>query len=385
MGHHPVVSTTLGILAMFLSVFSLWAQTSQSPEGLYDAGDYYVLRDQSIVPLLRSAQEIAVRRAKTVPNQDILRASGADRVLESFDACGATTTHQIEIYSVRNITAARSGLGTLDGVMWVSPVLSVPDSGKRLLLSDQIIVQFEDESVMNGVADDVLEELASRGFEIARPPLASAPGQYLLRFDHWDAELAFAEAVLMARVPGVAWAEPNFIVDLDLHVLPNDPYFPWQQGLHNTGQNGGLINADVEASEAWDIRTGNDRLVIAIIDTGVDTGHPDLRIFRNEAEWGDGREANGVDNDGNGYADDYQGWDFYGNDNNPNPGSGPNTTDGSPSHGTACAGVAGAIGNNGLGIAGAVWKCRILPPNMLMSSAVAGVASRCRVRQLNQQ
>jgi subtilisin family serine protease len=152
-----------------------------------------------------------------------------------------------------------------------------------------------------------------------------------------------------------------------MYATPNDPLFAWQQALHNIGQNGALEDADVYAPEAWNIRTGNQRLVIAIIDTGVDTGHPDLQIFRNDSEWGNGREANGVDNDGNGYIDDYQGWDFYGNDNNPNPGS-----TAAAAHGTPCAGIAGAIGNNTVGIAGAAWKCRILPVKIWSDSAGQG-------------
>ncbi len=348
------------VLAIVVGFFSLSAQESEPPGALYDAGDHYVLRDRSVVPLLRSAREIAIKRAKTLAQQDVVRFIGAQGVIKSVDACGALTTHQIEVFSVSDLARARAALAALDDVVWVSPVLSAPDSGKRILATDEIIVQFEDDATVNGVTDTILEDLASRGLEIAREPLPSAPGQYLLRANYWDAELAMAEAVGLNRVPGIAWAEPNFVSELELYATPNDPLFAWQQALHNTGQNGAVADADVDAPEAWNIRTGNERLVIAIIDSGVDTGHPDLRIFRNDAEWGNGREANGVDNDGNGYIDDHQGWDFYGNDNNPNPGSGP----GVPAHGTACAGIAAAIGNNNLGIVGATWNCRILPVKM---------------------
>lgn len=344
-------------LVLILTAGSLLAQNSEPPEALYDAGDFYLLRDRSVVPLLRSAREIAAKRSKALPQQELVRAASAERVLTSFDAYGNPTTHQIEQYAVKDPAKARDSLAALEGVVWVSPVLATADTGKRVLLSDEIIVQFDEDMATDEAVERILEDLADRGIEVARPPLPSSPGQYLLRSLHADAEITLAEAAALFQQPGVAWAEPNFLAELETYsTIPNDPLFAWQQGLRNTGQNGATANADIRAADAWDIRTGNQRLVIAIIDTGVDTGHPDLQIFRNDAEWGNGRENNGVDNDGNGYIDDHQGWDFYSADNDPNP-----ITSAGGGHGTACAGIAGAIGNNNLGIVGAAWSCRILP------------------------
>ena len=151
--------------------------------------------------------------------------------------------------------------------------------------------------------------------------------------------------------PEVEYVEPNRrIRPLN---RPNDPHFNLQWGLHNTGQevNGaaGTEDADVDAPEAWEFRTGSVDVVVAVIDTGVDYLHPDLKdnIWRNPGEI----EGNGLDDDGNGYVDDVLGWDFV--DEDPHPMDAYN-------HGTWVAGTVGASGNNALGVAGLNWISRVM-------------------------
>lgn len=166
----------------------------------------------------------------------------------------------------------------------------------------------------------------------------------------------------------VVYAEPNYILCLGLEprslpisiptsiyesrslINTNDPYFDRQWALENTGQRGGNPEADIDALEAWGIETGESDTVIAIIDTGVDYNHPDLvdNIWINKNEI----PINGIDDDGNGFVDDVRGWDFVNNDNVPIDDFG---------HGTHCAGIVAAVGNNSIGIAGVCWNCKIMP------------------------
>lgn len=146
-------------------------------------------------------------------------------------------------------------------------------------------------------------------------------------------------AVAALRATGaVVWAEENTVGEYT--VTPNDSNFGSQWNLHNSGQTGGTSDADVDATEAWDIEDGDPSVIVAVLDSGTDHTHTDLsgNIWNNPNE-----VLNGADDDGNGFVDDVMGWDFDGNDNDPN---------GSFFHGTAVASVIGAVGNNGSFITG---------------------------------
>ncbi|MEE9369934.1 MAG: S8 family serine peptidase, partial [Sedimentisphaerales bacterium] len=158
--------------------------------------------------------------------------------------------------------------------------------------------------------------------------------------------------------PDVEYAELNYIVSINL--TPNDPYYPIQWPLNNTGQlypaSGrynsppGTPDSDIDAPEAWDISTGSSTIIVAVIDTGVDYNHRDLQsnMWVNEAEL---NGVAGVDDDENGYIDDIYGYDFINNDPNPIDDNG---------HGTHCSGVIAAEADNGLDIAGVCWDGRIM-------------------------
>lgn len=175
-----------------------------------------------------------------------------------------------------------------------------------------------------------------------------------------------------SSLPGVQYAEPNYTRTLSA-LFPDDPLFDELYGLHNTGQTGGIADADIDAPEAWDITTGSASVVVGVLDTGVDFTHPDLV---NQAWVNPGEIAgNGIDDDGNGYIDDINGWDFYDNDNDPSDTSDPLNV--SYGHGTHVAGTIAADSNNGQGVAGVAWDVkiaalRIFHNNTTTSAAIVG-------------
>ncbi len=138
----------------------------------------------------------------------------------------------------------------------------------------------------------------------------------------------------------VAYAEPNYIYRAS--IVPNDPRFSSLYGM-----------TMIRAPEAWDVQTGSKSVIVGIIDTGVDTDHKDLRenIWHNPGESGNGRENNKIDDDGNGFVDDYRGWDFIHNDNNPFD---------DHNHGSHVAGTVGAVGNNSEGVVGVCWGVSLM-------------------------
>lgn len=163
--------------------------------------------------------------------------------------------------------------------------------------------------------------------------------------------ISVAEAVERYEAsPEVEYAEPDYL--LYAQEQPNDPDFSKMYNLKNTGQYQGTIDSDIDATEAWDAATGDPGTTVAVIDSGIDTNHPDLRnnIWTNPDEI----PGNGVDDDKNTYVDDVHGWDFVNNDAGVFDGSG----DG---HGTHVAGIIAAEGNNLLGVTGINWRAKIMP------------------------
>ena len=165
--------------------------------------------------------------------------------------------------------------------------------------------------------------------------------------------------------PDVLYAQPDYIISIipdqpgsiineinsaTILSLPNDADFSYQWGFHNTGLAGGTPGADINAPAAWDISTGSNSVVVAVIDTGVLYTHSDLasNIWINTDEL----PGNGIDDDLNGYTDDIRGWNFVNSSNNPID---------DQEHGTHVSGTIGAVGNNAIGVAGVNWQVKIMP------------------------
>jgi len=160
--------------------------------------------------------------------------------------------------------------------------------------------------------------------------------------------------------PNVDFAEPNYKVEAET-IASSDPYISKQWYLDK-----------VRVWSGWEKTSGNKDTVIAILDSGVDIDHPDLldNIWVNPGEV----KNDGVDNDGNIYVDDVNGWDFIAGDNNARPDFKEwwLTKEGID-HGTIVAGIAAAVGNNARGIAGVAWEAKIMPIRVLDSSGSGDV------------
>jgi len=158
--------------------------------------------------------------------------------------------------------------------------------------------------------------------------------------------------------PMVDVAEPNLIYHINR--LPDDPLLGNLWGMKNIGQKDsqgkvGVPGVDIGMEQAWDVETGSDKMVVAVIDTGVDFTHPDLQanLWTNEAE---ANGQPGVDDDGNGVIDDIHGY-------NAITGTGDAHDD--QGHGSHCSGTIGAKGNDGKGIVGVNWDVKIMAVKFL--------------------
>jgi hypothetical protein len=159
------------------------------------------------------------------------------------------------------------------------------------------------------------------------------------------------------RAPFVRLAQFNHLVE-NRATLPNDPNFGNQWQWVNNGGGGGTADADVDADEAWDITTGGitatgDTIVVAVLEgSGANYNHVDLiaNHWRNYQEI----PGNSLDDDGNGYVDDVNGWNT----------TAGNDVIGTGGHGTNVSGMIGAKGNNGIGVSGINWNVKIMQVDM---------------------
>lgn len=213
-----------------------------------------------------------------------------------------------------------------------------------------------------------LKSLKSIGFEKSKPLKVAFGNLYKLKLtDKANLETTLKE---LNQNPDVEYAEPNYIYKVVDYVAgtPSDPKFSLLWGLKNNGNNEpgkdgnptatvGAAGADINATQAWEVQRGSKTIRVAVIDTGIDYNHPDLKdnIAVNVKEK---NGTAGVDDDGNGYVDDVYGYDFANNDADPMDGH---------SHGTHCAGTIGGVHNN-QGVAGVMAEVSLVPVKFLSDS-----------------
>ena len=197
-----------------------------------------------------------------------------------------------------------------------------------------------------------------------KAPVPALERIYKLKFDLAPNESIENVVAAYRTDRSVEYAELNHIVSTCM--TPNDPLYPLQWSLNNTGQmypaSGkynsppGTPDCDIDAPEAWDEQTGSSEIIVAVVDTGVDYNHRDLlgNLWINSDEVPD----NGVDDDNNDYIDDVYGYDFFNKDSNPIDDHG---------HGTHCSGTIAARGDNGADVAGVCWNAKIMSLKFLNS------------------
>ncbi|MFT5526729.1 MAG: subtilisin family serine protease, partial [Pirellulaceae bacterium] len=283
---------------------------------------------------------------------------------------GFDTEPNDSIDTAQSLPASGIVIGHLRGNSQLTSINTIPTNGYE---KERPPIDFESEHVAGELLVRFVDSIDAASFSSIASELGGVVTKELSLIDVAVVRLTDATEELPAAIERwinddrVLYAEPNYIVRVV--GTPNDADFSELWGLHNDAQTGGTVDADIDAPEAWDLFTGSHDVVIASIDTGVDYTHEDLvdNIWVNPVECPQGHslcEANGVDEDGNGYIDDFYGIDSFNGDADPFDDN---------SHGTHTAGTFGGVGNNGIGVAGVNWNVDIMSLKFLGAAGFGSI------------
>ena len=309
------------LLALFLSIPSPGALVAQQEQLSYRWGEEEVefLVDREIFAIEVHGPLTAGELRQTLEAATSLRIAAIDETplrglfLIRVDASVTPVT----IASVETISSL------LDGG-WATPCLRY--RGILHLPRSEILVSLADDA-----SRETLEELAAlEGITFSREFPALSP--LFLATTGASPVSSFEICRRLLDNPAVNAASPNFIIHTPPMAVPDDPLFPAQWHLQNTGQQG-LAGIDIGVVDSWGLGTGSFAVTIAIIDEGVDVGHADLVTSL----------VAGHDST-----------------NQPSPQGVPGNCATGDGHGTSCAGIAAGIGNNGIGISGVCWSASIM-------------------------
>jgi hypothetical protein len=216
-----------------------------------------------------------------------------------------------------------------------NPLFGQLKNSSPTAISDNVMVRMQ-----KGADPGILSQLVPSHFELKVQKILSQHSDiWLLNFNDENTDVKEVVATVQ-KINSVLYAQPNR--EVELRAAPNDPSYgsQWQHD-------------NIDSELAWDITTGGTtangtEIVVALIESADIINHPDLM----DNQWVNTAEIpnNGVDDDGNGYIDDYNGWNV--STDNDNIGAG--------THGTSCAGMIGAKGNNGIGVSGINWDVKIM-------------------------
>ena len=225
---------------------------------------------------------------------------------------------------------------TLFAIFLVSITYVFAQKSKEVYVKDELLVKYKGGTVSRAAFEtnqsfgaSVIEEFPELGWQRIKLPTGIS---VLQAESHYK------------NLPDIETVQPNFYYHL--LATPNDAQFGSMYGM-----------SKISAPQAWDLTSGNPNVVVAVIDTGIRYTHEDLspNMWRNTGEI----QNNGIDDDSNGFIDDYYGYDFFFNDADPIDENG---------HGTHTAGTVGAAGNNTLGVTGVNWNVKLMAIKIYNSS-----------------
>jgi len=289
-------------------------------------------------------------------------------VLLAISGCAVNRVPVVEPVAVVSVPApAATTPATAPGVLPAgTPLAVVPQFGvpadraaaqsSPLFVANQVVLQFRPD------ASEADRANVRQALGVTATQDLDRSGQLLLM----ATSLSVPDAVArLAQLPAVEFAEPNWIVKHD--AVPNDPYY--LSGLLWGMLGDGTTPSNQFGSQAAELWAqgfvGSSSVVVGIVDEGIDFNHPELaaNVWTNPFD-----PVDGVDNDGNGRIDDVHGWDFDGNNNTVYDG----VTD---DHGTHVAGTIGAVGGNGVGVAGVNWNITMISAKFLNGNSGSGTTA----------
>ena len=302
------------ILGLFFSILLTAQQNSEN---------YYYYKGEKIF-LTEKADKLLIKLSRNADKQKLLSIVQADEYVQLND--GVEALSDFVILEAKNSTTI--SFTTLkkyrENPDIVSAQLMLDYHGALQGLIDEFVVKLQP-----ATSFEQLQDLAAEYACVIVEENQFVKRQYLLSVAKTSVFNAMQMANVFYETGLFEFTVPSFFI---MNVFSsNDTYFNQQWALNNTGQNGGIPGIDIKAEQAWTITEGNASIKVAIVDTGVDLTHPDLS------------------------ANLLPGYDAFGD----NPAGAPvSSTD---NHGTACAGIIGAIKDNGTGISGVAPNCKIIP------------------------
>jgi subtilisin family serine protease/subtilisin-like proprotein convertase family protein len=322
----------LGLLAVGAAVSAGAGSASAAEDGYFIAGGKkYSLRSSGEWVGVRVTPNASGVVAKGVGSEAAVDAS---RQLVRFAERNLLLVPVKGRASAQQKSALRQRLANSSRVQEVSKLYQFGgESGLPFIDTGNLVVRFS----AGTPAKKIEKTLASFGATVVRPVAGNASTGLIVRVGAGGNAVAVAN--LLSRQEGVEFAHPDFLIPMESRAVSNDPLYPEQWHLKNTGQGEGMAGADVKADQAWDITKGSPNVTIAIMDDGVDIDHEDF---------GAGKIV--------------PGFDAVLGTNNPRPKVAGTNGD---NHGTACAGVATAAGDNGLGGTGLAPGCKLMAVRVL--------------------